>query len=327
MNLNTRERLQLVLNGKMPPDRLPMIEYAPWWDMTIKRWENEGFPRGMTYPQIAQYFNLDETVIIYCNSDVPPIVVKDEDDYERVVKENNIYSDSIIEQLLDYIKSFIPRHDNGEIFISIFFKGFFWHPRTLFGIEPHLFAFYDYPDLMHRMNKDLCEFNTRTLKAILVIMKPDLVGYSEDMSYNHGPMVSKECFDEFILPYYKDLINISKAHGLKTILDSDGNITDMMPWCLETGIDGIYPFERQANVDIVKIREEYPEFIMIGGFDKMVMNKGEEAIRAEFERILPVMRSGYYIPSVDHQTPPGISFEDYKLYLKIFKEYCEKAVK
>jgi len=57
------------------------------------------------------------------------------------------------------------------------------------------------------------------------------------------------------------------------------------------------------------------------------MNQGEEAIRREFERILPVMRSGYFVPSIDHQTPPGVSLEDYKLYLKIFKEYCEKAVK
>ena len=59
----------------------------------------------------------------------------------------------------------------------------------------------------------------------------------------------------------------------------------------------------------------------------MVMNQGEEAIRGEFERILPVMRSSRYIPSVDHQTPPGVSFEEYKLYVKIFEEYCKKAVR
>ena len=58
----------------------------------------------------------------------------------------------------------------------------------------------------------------------------------------------------------------------------------------------------------------------------MVMNKGEDAIRAEFERILPVMKSSRYIPSVDHQTPPGVSFEEYKTYMKLFEEYCIKAV-
>jgi uroporphyrinogen-III decarboxylase len=66
---------------------------------------------------------------------------------------------------------------------------------------------------------------------------------------------------------------------------------------------------------------------MMGGYDKMVMNQGEKAMRAEFDRILPVMRSGRYIPSVDHQTPPGVSFNDYKIYISLFREYCERAVK
>lgn len=33
------------------------------------------------------------------------------------------------------------------------------------------------------------------------------------------------------------------------------------------------------------------------------------------------MRSGYFIPSCDHQTPPGISLADYRLYLRLLREY------
>ena len=55
------------------------------------------------------------------------------------------------------------------------------------------------------------------------------------------------------------------------------------------------------------------------------MSKGEPFMRAEFERILPVMRQGGYIPSVDHQTPPEVSLKNYRIYLKLLKEYCSKA--
>ncbi len=34
-------------------------------------------------------------------------------------------------------------------------------PRTLLGIESHLYAFYDRPALMHRINSDLAEFNLK----------------------------------------------------------------------------------------------------------------------------------------------------------------------
>ena len=65
---------------------------------------------------------------------------------------------------------------------------------------------------------------------------------------------------------------------------------------------------------------------MMDGYDKMVMSKGEEKMRMEFERILPVMKSGGYIPSVDHQTPPEVSLDNYRIYLKLFEEYAQRAV-
>ena len=60
---------------------------------------------------------------------------------------------------------------------------------------------------------------------------------------------------------------------------------------------------------------------MVGHFNKMVMDRGEAAIRAEFERLVPLMRSGGFIPSVDHQTPPGVSLEEYHTYLRLLDEY------
>ena len=72
---------------------------------------------------------------------------------------------------------------------------------------------------------------------------------------------------------------------------------------------------------MVKLREENPDQLYLGGFDKMSMPKGEEAMRKEFERLIPVAKQGGYIISCDHQTPPGVSLENYKIYLKLFREY------
>jgi len=328
--MTARERFLTVLNGGLPKDRLPMVEWAAWWDTTVNRWTGEGFPKNLSFEQSLQFFGLDELHCIYCAPAVPQApghglgVIKNEEDYERLKKD--LYRDEIIGWLLNSAKNLKPRHDNGDIIIRVWLDGFFWYPRRLFGIEPHFYAFYDYPELMEQITQDLCDFNVRALKELFKIIKPDFVGYAEDMSYNHGPMLSKDCFDRFMLKHYITVNEFCHANGVKNLIDSDGDVTVMLPWFVQAGIDGVYPLERQAGVDIVKIRREYPKFIMLGGYDKMVMNKGEEAIRNEFERILPVMKSGCYIPSVDHQTPPGVSFEDYKIYIKVFKEYCEKAV-
>ena len=41
--MTTRERFQAVMNFR-PFDRLPLLEWAGWWDKTIQRWRGEGLP-------------------------------------------------------------------------------------------------------------------------------------------------------------------------------------------------------------------------------------------------------------------------------------------
>jgi uroporphyrinogen-III decarboxylase len=332
--MTARERFRSVLDFQKPDDRLPMVEWAPWWDVTLDRWHGEGLDPHLWGEELVGRFGLDSMVCLTADPHsrrLPtyhshgPGLVTDEESYERILP--FLFQEESIQTLLDGARALKAQHDRGEVILRIWLDGFFWFPRTLFGIEPHLFAFHDQPDLMHRMNADLADFHVRTLEALSTVLLPDMIGYAEDMSYNLGPMLSKELFDTFLLPYYRKVNAFAKRLGHRILIDSDGDVTTMVPWLIEAGIEGVYPLERQAGVDVALIRERHPRFLMLGGYDKMVMSRGEEAMRAEFERLLPVMRSGGYVPSVDHQTPPGVSLEAYRIYLALFREYSERAAR
>jgi len=332
MKDTTRARFLDVLNFRKPTDRLPMVEWAAWWDQTIERWEGEGLPQAMSLEESLSHLGLDALLMINANARAPgcpgapshgaPIITSMAE-YEGILP--HLYTDAIIERVLSKARDLSAKHDRGEIIIRLWLDGFFWFPRVLLGIEPHLYAFYDKPALLHRINGDLADFNVRVVEALFPVLTPDMVGFAEDMSYNHGPMLSRKLFDAFLLPYYRRVIPHIKAFGTPILIDSDGDITEMIPWMHDAGIEGVYPLERQAGVDIARIRRQYPDFLMLGGYDKMAMSRGEAAMRAEFERILPVMRSGGYIPSVDHQTPPGVSLDDYRGYVALFDEYARRA--
>lgn len=329
--MTPRERFLKTLNFDKSVDKLPMVEWAAWWDLTIDRWKQEGLPKDISWDASLEYFGLDKLVCISMAGgpfdDCPQTisrVVTDENAYETL--RPYLYMNTTIESAVKQAKELREKHKRGEIIIRLWLDGFFWFPRKLMGIEQHLYAFYDQPKLMHRINADLAEFTILAVETLFPILRPDMVGFAEDMSYNHGPMLSYELFKEFLLPYYRRVIPHIKKYGVKVLVDSDGDVTPMIPWLIEAGIEGVYPLERQASVDIAKIRRDYPAFLMMGGYDKMVMSKGEKAMRSEFERLLPVMQSGGYVPSVDHQTPPGVSLENYRIYVKLFWEYCEKAV-
>lgn len=327
-----RQRFINTINFQKIEDRLVMVEWAAWWDKTVERWKQEGLPAGLDTEGILDYFGFDRLLCITARgiSKQAPApsshgagLIDDRQSYNEIKK--YLFTGSIIDEVKRHAIQLRERHDKGEIIIRLWLDGFFWFPRNIFGIEKHLYAFYDQPELMHRINGELAEFNIRIIEELCEILKPDMVGIAEDMSYNHGPMLSYNLFKEFLLPYYRKVIPCIKSYGIKVLVDSDGDITEMIPWLKEAGIDGVYPLERQAGVDVCKIREEYPDFLMLGGYDKMVMPLGEEAMRAEFERLLPVMKTGGYVPSVDHQTPPGVSLENFKTYARLFREYCRKA--
>jgi len=332
MSETVRSRFRKVMAGELPEDRLPLIEWATWWHLTIERWEREGLPAGMDKSGIKRYFGLDLDVQFLF-----PIMregakrkdethgagwVADEAEYEALLP--YLYPDPLpIDERALREAARLQAADEAVVWFTL--QGFFWFPRALLGIEPHLYAFYDQPALMHRINRDLVAYNLRLIEGACQFVTPDFITFAEDMSYNHGPMISRELFDTFMAPYYRQVNPALRERGILTVIDSDGGVEPLIDWFEGVGLRGILPLERMAGVDVNRIRDAHPHWMMIGGYDKTVMHLGEARMREEFERLLPAMRSACFIPSCDHQTPPGVSLEDYSLYVRLLREYAEKA--
>ena len=326
--MNHIERFRAVMSFQ-PVDRLPRWEWAMWWDQTIARWHEEGLPRDLDFSRvfdIAQYFGLDPYQQFWFSTTQATIeatqhhvegTVANMDDY-RAVKPR-LYPDHT--QAIGAMESWAERQARGEAVVWATLEGFFWFPRTLLNIERLSYAFYDEPELIHAINSDLLEFNLRLVRQMAGVCVPTFMTLAEDMSYNHGPMISRRVFEEFLAPYYRRLMAALNEHNILLIVDTDGDVTQLVPWLQEVGVTGVLPLEWQAGVDGMALRRQFPTLRMIGHFNKLVMNQGEVAIRGEFERLRPLMKTGGFIPSVDHQTPPGVSLEQYRLYLRLLREY------
>jgi hypothetical protein len=326
--MNHVERFRAVMSFQ-PVDRLPRWEWAMWWDETIARWHGEGLPRALGFNQvfeIAQHFGLDPYQQFWFSTTDATIeatqhhvegIVAGMDDYLRL--RSRLFPDH--GKAIAGMRPWADRQRAGEAVVWCTLEGFFWFPRTLMGCQKLMFAFVDQPELLHRINRDLLDFNLRLLDEILAVCVPTFMTIAEDMSYNHGPMISKRTFDEFVAPYYRELLPRLKERDIPLFMDTDGDVTLLVPWLEEIGVVGVLPLERQAGVDAMELRRRFPDLLMVGHFDKMTMPRGEAAMRAEFERLAPLMKAGGFIPSVDHQTPPGVSLEQYRCYRRLLREY------
>lgn len=324
--MNHVERFRAVMSRR-PVDRLPRWEWAMWWDKTLERWYGEGLPADMTdIFDIHEYFGLDPYKQFWFSTTQPTIeaiqhhvdgVVSNMDDYLRI--KPKLYPDHCT--AIRGMEGWKKRQDAGEAVVWTTLEGFFWFPRSLMGFVKLMYAFIEDPELIHAINTDLLQFNLGLLDQIEKACVPTFMTIAEDMSFNGGPMIGEEHFKEFLVPYYKPLLARIKEMNALTIVDTDGDVTLMVPWLEGVGVEGVLPLERQAGVDGMKLRNQFSNFALVGHYDKMVMPHGEAAMRREFERLVPLMKTGGFIPSVDHQTPPGVSLDQYRIYLRLLHEY------
>ena len=197
-----------------------------------------------------------------------------------------------------------------------------WH---LMGDINLCYAFYDDPELIHDIMKHWLDLNVKAIDRIMQYIDINILQIHEDMAGKSGMMISPSIFREFMMPYYKELIkHVKKYPSIFGIWeDSDGDVTELIPLLLECGVQGMFPFEVQAGLDIVKIKEKYGDRLVIrGGIDKKELVNGKEAIDRELDRVLPIFtKTGGYVVSLDHQAPPDISLENYIYFLDKAREY------
>lgn len=335
----TREKFTRVMRHGDVSEGFPVIEFGPYWDVTYKNWLAQGLAEELKGQGINEFFGLESrggfwktpiTAKAREEAHLPSDwrweqpIINSEADYDRILP--YLYPE-ISDAEKKQLEQTAARQAAGDIWIMGALDGPFWYPRMLLGVEPHLYAFFEQPQFMKRIIDDLTEYNLRMAREICEFFIPDVVCFPEDMSYRSGSMVGPAVFEEFIAPQYRALLPELKKRGILTMVDTDGQLEALIPWFVDLGLEGMSPLERQAGVDVNRIRKNYPTFAMSGGFDKMVMDKGEAALRAEFERIKPAVMAGYYIPTEDHQVPPAVTLKDYKMYCRMLREFSEEVAR
>jgi uroporphyrinogen-III decarboxylase len=179
--------------------------------------------------------------------------------------------------------------------------------------------------MLSDINDFILENYMKYLDKIFDIIPPNVVMIEEDLSGSNGPMLSPDHFDEFVGSYYKKLVPFLKGKGVQNVfVDTDGDFTALIPNFISSGIESFLPMDVHGGMDIIEVRKQFPTLKFIGGFNKLEIEKGKDAIDREFNRLLPVIRQGGYLLGNDHQLPPNTSLKNYKYYIQRLKDVMKK---
>ena len=193
------------------------------------------------------------------------------------------------------------------------------------GLEQFLAVLKDDPDFVHDIFSFWSGFLLELLKELFEKGSVDLVWFSEDgLAYKNSTLVSPEMYREFWQPHLKPVIEFIRAHGTDVVgFYTSGNIAPLIPAFLETGFNTFGPLEVAADMDALKLREEYgKDILLMGNIGRAALMDGPEAVEREFNRKVPqLMESGGYLPAVDDMILPDISFAAYQRYIDLVKGF------
>lgn len=220
--------------------------------------------------------------------------------------------------------SIVRKYRERDYLLCMGIRGPFWWTRDMIGLKGIALGIYKNPQLIREIMDFCAEFQIQVLHRALDDLDVDFVILNEDMAYKNGPMIGPESVKEFMGPAYQEISKFFREHGVKVlVVDSDGNVEQLIPLWLKFGFNGIAPCEVAAGMDVVKLGKKYPDLIMMGGIDKRELAKDKDSVKKEVDyRVPPLVRRGGYFPGVDHAVPADVPLENYKYFITILKRYC-----
>jgi hypothetical protein len=357
--MTDRERF-LATMSYGPADRSVYGAWITAWTETHERWKSEGWDPAAPSPFATDDWDVQtkwffpnppferkvieqtDATVLYVNhegilmrertdsptSSMPQFVrfpVESREDFRRFRVER-MQPDLAARIGAGYARELSAKKDRSSplVIISNRWGGFFGGLRAMVGVEKLCMLFYDEPAFVEEMMDATADFIVAMMGKILDHTDVDAFGFWEDMACKTGPLVGPELYRRFAFPRYRRVVEYLRARGVPHVcLDSDGNMTSLIPLWLDAGIDTLYPFEVQSGMDVVDIRKRFGKDLKLWfGIDKRALAKSTSAIDAEIERVRPLIEQGGYVPGLDHAVPPDVPYAGFLYYMDALGRAC-----
>jgi uroporphyrinogen decarboxylase len=219
--------------------------------------------------------------------------------------------------------AFVEERNSQDNPTMLLLEGLFMCAREFMGLEDLLFTFYDDPKLIEDMMEQVLYLELEVVRRATKELKIEIARISEDIGYKSGSLISPAMVQKYMIPRYQQIVDLLHSNGVQIVqMDSDGNVSELIPLWLEIGINFVWPLEVAAGMDAIDLRHKYGKDLILGGnIDKRVFSKGEKAIYEEVKSKVPfLLQTGGYFPCLDHIVPPDLSLASFRYYINLLRE-------
>ncbi len=185
------------------------------------------------------------------------------------------------------------------------------------GLEIFTFFQIEYPEVLKEYLKVNIDLQLKYVPARADFQLSPVILIPEDFATKQGPTFSPAFLHEHLFPYVKKLTEAWHEHGIKVLYHSDGNYRKVIPDLMQCGVDGFYCLEPNCGMDIVELKNTWPQMVWAGGVDGVdLLERGTPVqVRAEVHRHIratdALQTGGMFVASSSEINPP-IKPENFK---------------
>jgi len=287
MKSNPIERLQAVFHREEPKDRVPIFE------LMIDPNTINGILPGGTYEDLVEELDIDcvvaptpskmfDKTILRYNGEFPIFKTEWGETRETTTESVSIPIDHPLKSYADWERFEIPdpekpgrldalkalvKRFKGKRAIGVNIHDSLNYPEYLFGLEGLMMNLILEPNWVMEVI-EACNEHTIRMAELVVDAGADFVILSDDFGGKQGPFMSIKHFEKFFLPGLAQVAQAAKNKGAFVMKHTDGNVTSLLPYFIEAGIEGFHPSDPSAGMDIVEVKRKFGDRLAVfGGID------------------------------------------------------------
>ena len=194
------------------------------------------------------------------------------------------------------------------------------------GLEIYTFFQLEYPDVLAEFMEISTENAVNKVRAAADSALSPVVLIAEDFSTKQGPLFGSDFLNTYHFPYLKRLTKAWHDEGLKVLYHSDGNYKKVIPDLMACGVDGFYCLEPNCGMDIVELKNQYPQMTWSGGVDGVdLLESGTpEQVRREVERHIletDALHTGGMLVASSSEINPTVKPENFRAMVEAVGEF------
>jgi len=260
--MTSRELIKNIIDGKA-------VERCGFW---------MGEPHEDTWPLLLDYFNVDSQAEVRAKLNDDIIWLFGDDSYKspdggptfpNPRKGEGLSCEGVFSECTDVAKvdeypwpdpanfdfsEFIEKLKNsGEMYrASGLWAPFFHIVGDMFGMENYFIKMYTDPEVVQAVTKRIVDFYLAGTRKLFEEAgdEIDAFFFGNDFGSQQDILISPDCFETFVFPYFRKLTELGHEFDKHVILHSCGSIYKVIPRLLELGVDVLHPLQANAaNMD------------------------------------------------------------------------------